>query len=199
MGQTTVRYFKEIPAQTSTITAFFVSLEESIAIITSNVLPINGQGSDSPEKLTYFCVVPDEVLAKPAGYQWAVTFELSSSVTLSTDIFTVPGEHSLLQEKLDDLETRLKIMEIKNDFMRSAIDGKAVTSTDGQTVKVYDKDNVIIQRLKIVNGIRTPEMTDVFFEIVDGEYEVSTEAILVDGVWVTELAQYSEVECGSNE
>ena len=123
-----------------------------------------------------------------------VSLHTSPDEDIAIDIYTVPVNFN---SKIKELKDKLKIMQIKNDIMRAAIDGKAITSGDGQTVEVYDKDNVIIQRLKIVNGIRTPEKTDVFFEIIDGEYEVSTEAVLVDGVWVTELAQYSELEGGS--
>jgi hypothetical protein len=197
MGQSTIRYFKEIPSQTSTITAIFVSLEESIPSVSANVSAISGQGSNNPPDMTYFCVVPDEVLEKPAGYQWAVTFERSDNVTLSTDIFTVPGEHAELDDKLADIQNRLKIMEIKNQLLRDMIDGRT-ESIDENTIFVYNKDDVIIQKLSVVNGIRTPQFDDVIIDYVDGEPELAITATLAqddqgNDYWIKELTQEGDV------
>jgi hypothetical protein len=194
MNNTKIFYFKEIASQTETVFATFINMLDVSQSVTVEMRPAYGNGNVAPQSLPYACVVPEEVLMSGEGSSWMVSLHTSPDEDIAIDIYTVPVNFN---SKIKELKDKLKIMQIKNDIMRAAIDGKAITSGDGQTVEVYDKDNVIIQRLKIVNGIRTPEKTDVFFEIINGEYEVSTEAVLVDGVWVTELAQYSELEGGS--
>jgi hypothetical protein len=197
MGQQTIRYFKEIPSQTGTVTAFFVSLEESVPSVSVDASPITGQGSNNPPNLTYFCVVPDEVLDKPAGYQWSVTFEDNNGSILSTDIFTVPGGHEILNEKIDDLTNRVKVMEIKNQLLRDMIDGRT-ESIDENTIFVYNKDDVIIQKLSVINGIRTPQFDDVIIDYVDGEPELAITATLAqddqgNDYWIKELTQEGDV------
>ena len=186
MAEVIKRYFKEIDTQASSMTAFFVSMEESIPSVSVPVYPASGQGSNNPPRMTYYCVVPEEILSKNNGYQWIVSFVTSGNETVLTDIYTVEKEKAGL-----DIEVmrRLKEVDFQLDIIKSLIDGFAYPSEDNPENKsvIVNKDGIIIQRLTVENSTRVPEFKGVPINYVDGEPELAVVAIQTEDGWVEEL------------
>jgi hypothetical protein len=193
-----VRYYKELPEQDSSLTAVFASIEEDLpSNETASMYDLIGGRENISGTNTYYCAIPENVLSKEPGYQWYITLENEDGQVVGTDIFTVPENSNLCYEKLKDLENRIKIMEIKNQLLRDMIDGRTET-VDDDTILVYNKDDVIIQKLSVVDGVRTPQFKTVVIDYVDGEPELAITATLAqddegNDYWIKELTQEGDI------
>ena len=94
---------------------------------------------------------------------------------------------------MNDVIIALKINTLENSLTRDLIVGKAIPITETIT-HVFNKDGVIVQKLEVVDGERTPAITSHCFDFVNGEPEFATVAVLsIDGsgnqTWARELTQ----------
>jgi len=190
------RYYIEAPFTDGNVTIKFVSLEDEVSPESAPASKVAVTSSNAPANIVYYCDVPYNVSAKPDGYQWAVTVEdTDNDTTLRTDIYTVnrPIGDSVELIRQEVMEQRLI-----NDVLKSLIDGR--TTVEGDTVLVWNKDDIVIQKLTVDGNARTPEFTDILIDWVDGEPVLRTVEVTVgEGVTRRELAQAQDYGEGGAE
>lgn len=98
---------------------------------------------------------------------------------------------------IDIIDQRLQINALEGAITRSLISGKAIPEGTDR-LRVFDLNNVLIEDLSVLGGVRTPSMGRHCFVVTNGIVNLSVSAVMsYDGnneqQWLLELTQTKEL------
>jgi hypothetical protein len=108
--------------------------------------------------------------------------------TIEEKTLSATQQLKFINQQLDIINRNLRESEVKLENFKK----------ENRLMDIGTETNVIIQKLSVVDGIRTPQFDDVIIDYVDGEPELAITATLAqddqgNDYWIKELTQEGDV------